>query len=163
VEKRVWRDKKRRKRVSYQTLPFAGKPDKATIAAFEHFQLRNGLVRSGGILDAVTLELLGLAPMGPEIFQPLSGPICAVDAPEVPATQRCAVVMRDRWTPFGALRRQGPGSLMSLADRVLRQGPEAPDPAPHASDASRTSHDPDCATAAPGEAMVAEGSPESSS
>lgn len=80
VRKSVWRDKKRRKHVTYKTLPFAGKADKATVAALSSFQLRNGLRKTEGVLDAVTLSMLGLPPMGPEIFRPLSGPQCPVDA-----------------------------------------------------------------------------------
>jgi hypothetical protein len=78
TKKQVWRDKKRKKHVVYKTLHFAGKVDKATIAALNTFQLRNGLRRTDGVLDAVTLELLGLPAMGPEIFLPLSGPQCAI-------------------------------------------------------------------------------------
>ena len=78
VKKSVWRDKKRKKRVSYKTLRFAGKADKATVAALNAFQLRNGLRQTDGILDAVTVEMLGLPQMGPEIFLPLSGPQCAI-------------------------------------------------------------------------------------
>ena len=78
TKKHVWRDKKRKKRVAYKTVPFAGKVDKATVAALNTFQLRNGLRRTDGVLDAVTLELLGLPAMGPEIFLPLSGPQCAI-------------------------------------------------------------------------------------
>jgi hypothetical protein len=78
TKKHVWRDKKRKKHVAYKPVPFAGKPDKATVVALNTFQLRHGLRRTDGVLDAVTLELLGLPPMGPEIFLPLSGPQCAI-------------------------------------------------------------------------------------
>jgi len=70
TKKSVWRDKKRKKHVAYKTLPFAGKADKATVAALNTFQLRNGLRKTEGVLDAVTLEMLGLPPLGPEIFLP---------------------------------------------------------------------------------------------
>ena len=156
VKKSVWRDKKRRKRVSYKTLPFAGQPDKATIAALDSFQLRSGLIRTGGVVDAVTLELLGLPAMGPEIFLPLSGPVCALDAAEVGPADLCPVATRDRWTPFGALRQQGPELLASLAAQILRQGPDGSDPAPKVSD------DPDCAEAPQGQANGSEGAPASS-
>jgi len=73
TKKSVWRDKKRNKHVQYKTLPFAGKADKATSAALDNFQLRNGLLKTKGILDAVTAEMLGLPPMGPELLRPLSG------------------------------------------------------------------------------------------
>jgi hypothetical protein len=79
TEKRVWRDKKRKKHVAYKTVPFAGKADKATVGALNTFQSRNGLRPTDGVLDAVTLDLLGLPPMGPEIFLPLSGPHCAAE------------------------------------------------------------------------------------
>ena len=77
TRKSVWRDKKRRTHVDYKTVAFAGKPDKTTVAALNSFQLRNGLRQTDGVLDAVTLNLLGLPPLGPEIFLPLSGPHCA--------------------------------------------------------------------------------------
>jgi hypothetical protein len=79
VRKSVWRDKRRRRHVSYKTLPFAGTVDKATLAALGNFQLRNGLRQTGGVLDAVTLQRLGLSPMGLEIFLPPSGPYCEID------------------------------------------------------------------------------------
>ncbi|EGV18332.1 peptidoglycan-binding protein [Thiocapsa marina] len=78
TRKSVWRDKKKKKRVSYKTMPFAGKVDTATLAALDAFQWRNGLRKTGGVLDAATLGLLGLPPMGAEIFRPLSGPMCSV-------------------------------------------------------------------------------------
>jgi hypothetical protein len=84
TKKSVWRDNKRKKHVSYKTLPFAGKADKATVAALDSFQLRNGLRQTQGVLDAVTLEILGLPPLGADIFLPLSGPQSAVE-PEVGA------------------------------------------------------------------------------
>jgi hypothetical protein len=79
TQKSVWRDKKNKKRVSYKSVPFAGKVDKATIAALDAFQWRNGLLKTGGALDAATLGLLGLPPMGAEIFRPLSGPMCSIE------------------------------------------------------------------------------------
>lgn len=78
TQKSVWRDKKKKKHVSYKTMPFAGKVDTATLAALDAFQWRNGLLKTGGALDAATLGLLGLPPMGAEIFRPLSGPMCSV-------------------------------------------------------------------------------------
>jgi hypothetical protein len=77
TQKVVRRDKKRRTHVEYKTIAFAGKADKTTITALNSFQLRNGLRKTDGVLDAVTLNLLGLPPLGPEIFLPLSGPHCA--------------------------------------------------------------------------------------
>ena len=78
TKKHVWRDKRRKKHVVYKPAPFQGKVDKATIAALDTFQLRHGLRVTEGVLDAVTLELLGLPPMGPEIFLPVSGPQCRI-------------------------------------------------------------------------------------
>ncbi len=138
IKKTVWRDKKRRKRTSYKTLPFAGKPDKATVAALDSFQLRHGLAQTGGILDAVTLELLGLPAMGQEIFLPPAGPECALKR-EAEAAPRCEIATRDRWTDLGALRRHGPQPVASLVDHILRPVPEglrvdATDEAPQVSD-----------------------------
>lgn len=64
VEKSVWRDKKGKKQVHYKTVPFAGKADKATVTALNSFQVRNGLRATQGVIDAVTLEMLGLPPTG---------------------------------------------------------------------------------------------------
>ena len=80
TKKHVWRDKRRKKHVVYKPVPFQGKVDKATIAALDTFQLRHGLRVTGGVLDAVTLELLGLPPMGPEVFLPVSGPQCRISS-----------------------------------------------------------------------------------
>ena len=79
TQKTVWRDKKRKKQESYKTVPFAGKPDKATVAALNTFQLRHGLRRTDGVADAVTLDRLGLPPMGLEVLLPPSGPRCAIE------------------------------------------------------------------------------------
>ncbi len=79
TRKSVWRDKKKKKHVTYKTIPFAGKVDTATLAALDAFQWRKGLRKTGGALDAATLGLLGLPPMGAEIFRPLSGPMCSIE------------------------------------------------------------------------------------
>ncbi len=79
TRKVVWRDKKRKKHVKYKRVPFAGTADSATVTALNTFQWRQGLRQTEGVLDAVTLNMLGLTAMGPEIFQPLSGPQCPVD------------------------------------------------------------------------------------
>jgi hypothetical protein len=84
TQKVVWRDKKRKKHAEYRPAPFPGKPDKATVAALNAWQWRNGLRRTDGVLDAVTLGLLGLPPLGPEILMPPYGPQCEVhDATDV--------------------------------------------------------------------------------
>jgi len=80
TKKSVWRDKKRKKHVDYKKVPFAGKADQTTVTALNTFQMRNGLRRTDGVLDAVTLDMLGLPPLGPDIVLPLSGPQCAVNA-----------------------------------------------------------------------------------
>ncbi len=79
TQKVVWRDKKRMKHIEYKKARFAGKPDPATISALDRFQWRHGLQQTAGVLDAVTLNLLGLPPLGPELFQPLAGPQCLID------------------------------------------------------------------------------------
>lgn len=107
TQKSVWRDKKKKKHVSYKTMPFAGKVDTATLAALDAFQWRNGLLKTGGALDAATLGLLGLPPMGAEIFRPLSGPMCSVQI----------------WAgrpPICGIRRetQGPADVLRIAGRA---------------------------------------------
>ncbi|MBP6582606.1 MAG: peptidoglycan-binding protein [Chromatiaceae bacterium] len=79
TQKVVWRDKKRKKHIEYKKTRFAGKPDQATITALDSFQWRHGLQRTAGVLDVVTLNLLGLPSLGPELFQTLSGPQCLID------------------------------------------------------------------------------------
>ncbi|WP_295447823.1 peptidoglycan-binding domain-containing protein [uncultured Thiodictyon sp.] len=76
TQKVVWRDRKRKKHVEYNPRPFPGKLDKATVVALNTFQLRNGLRKTLGIVDAVTLNMLGLPTMGPDIFLPITGPQC---------------------------------------------------------------------------------------
>jgi hypothetical protein len=77
TQKTVWRDKKKKKHVEYKTAPFTGKVDQTTVAALSTFQVRHGLRRTEGVLDAMTLKILGLPPMGQDLFSPLSGPQCA--------------------------------------------------------------------------------------
>jgi hypothetical protein len=85
-KKTVWRDNKGRKRVKYKTLPFAGEVDKKTVAAFSAFQVRSGLRETEGVLDSVSLRMLGLAPLGCEIFLPAVGPQCVIDRTTKPAS-----------------------------------------------------------------------------
>lgn len=128
TEKRVWRDKKRKKHVSYKQVPFAGKVDKATVEALNAFQRRNGLLATDGVLDAVTLEMLGLPPLGPEIFLPLSGPQCAIqDQPET--APWCATLTRDERGHVGGLP---PIRPPSASDPTLRSlvAPASPWTAP---------------------------------
>lgn len=128
TEKRVWRDKKRKKHVAYRQVPFAGKADKATVAALNTFQRRHGLLATDGLLDAVTLEMLGLPAMGLEIFRPLSGPHCPVHAETAPA---CGVPRAVRWNELGVLGPAWPRPAPSLPQII--SGPDAPGPLPCAS------------------------------
>jgi hypothetical protein len=100
TRKLVWRDKKRKKHVDYKAVPFAGKVDKATVAAIDAFQWRNGLRKTQGVLDAVTLTMLDVPPMGPEIFLPLSGPQCVIDA-SVETVPICAIPTTNERRDFG--------------------------------------------------------------
>ncbi len=115
IKKSVWRDKKRKRHVAYKAVPFAGKADKATIAALNAFQLRNGLRTTEGVMDAVTLEMLGLPPMGPEIFLPLSGPQCAI-ADRVGTAPRCEIPVKYRGSDdiAGLAHRARPPAPLSL-------------------------------------------------
>ncbi len=90
TEKVVWRDRQRKKHVTYKAVPFVGVAGKATQTAIRSFQWRHGLRDTQGVLDAVTLGMLGLTPMGPEIFRPLSGPDCAIDEASV-TTPACEI------------------------------------------------------------------------
>lgn len=119
TKKHVWRDKRRKKHVAYKPVPFQGKVDKATVAALGTFQLRHGLRVTEGVLDAVTLELLGLPPMGPEIFLPVAGPHC-----EIPGgTQAsCAIPGEGRVDALGI-----PGPAASLPGGRLLDTMSCPD------------------------------------
>lgn len=90
IQKRVWRDKKNKRRVSYKTVPFSGMVDVATIAALDRFQWRNGLLETAGRLDAETLGRLGLPALGAEIVLPLAGPHCELETARAtpPASRR---------------------------------------------------------------------------
>jgi peptidoglycan hydrolase-like protein with peptidoglycan-binding domain len=125
TQKTVWRDKKRKKHTSYKTVPFAGKPDKATVAALNTFQLRHGLRRTDGVADAVTLEALGLPPMGLEVFLPPSGPRCAIEG-DADAAPLCEVPARPSWGTLGVF---SPNRLRALP-RILdgRPGPGGGEP-----------------------------------
>ena len=103
TKKSVWRDKKRKKHVDYKTVPFSGKADKATVAALNTFQLRNGLRKTDGVMDSVTLEMLGLPPMGPEIFRPLSGPRCPIEGGGGTAPM-CEILTENRRIDLGGVR-----------------------------------------------------------
>ncbi len=109
TQKVTWRDKKRRQHVEIRPAPFSGKPDKATISALNSFQLRHGLRRTDGVLDAVTLELLGLPPLGAEVFKALAGPQCDFDG----WTER---LPRSERTPPPTLAADQPGADHHGAD-----------------------------------------------
>jgi hypothetical protein len=100
-KKTVWRDKRGRKRVKYKTLSFTGKVDKKTLSALSTFQSNKGLRNTKGALDCVSLRLLGLAPMGLEIFLPPVGPQCAKDETTTPVLM-CEIRPEHRWN-FGTL------------------------------------------------------------
>jgi hypothetical protein len=65
-----------------QPAHFDGIAGKLTLGSLDQFQLRNGLLQTHGLLDPVTVAMLGLPPMGQDIFWPPSGPQCPVE-PEV--------------------------------------------------------------------------------
>jgi hypothetical protein len=115
TQKTVWRDKKRKKHTGYKTVPFAGKPDKATVAALNTFQLRHGLRRTDGVADAVTLEALSLPPMGLEVFLPPSGPRCAIEG-DADAAALCEVPPRLSWGTLGVFSPNRPRFLPRILD-----------------------------------------------
>lgn len=67
---------------------FDGIAGKLTQAALNQFQLRNGLRPTDGLLDPVTTAMLGLPPMGLDIFLPPSGPQSPLQ-PELSSPQSC--------------------------------------------------------------------------
>ena len=126
THKRVWRDKKRKKHTRYEKVPFSGKPGKATVAALNTFQLRHGLRQTDGVADAVTLEALGLPPVGLEVFLPPSGPHCAIDG-HTDALPLCEVPARLSWGTIGVFSPNRPRAL----PWILNAGREPGDGEPH--------------------------------
>ncbi|WP_338115801.1 peptidoglycan-binding protein [Thiocystis violacea] len=120
TRKVVWRDKRRKKHVSYETIPFPGYAGKATLAAIESFQWRNGLRTTQGVADAVTLAMLGLPPMGQEIFSPMSGPYCAIDEGTDPAPA-CELPTSDSRHQIGHVIPIWSRSLVSLPPALPRR------------------------------------------
>jgi peptidoglycan hydrolase-like protein with peptidoglycan-binding domain len=127
-KKTVWRDKKGRKRVSYRTLPFAGKVGKKTVAAFSGFQVRHGLRKTEGVLDAVSLRLLGLAPMGSEIFLPPVGPQCPIRRTPKPASM-CEIPAERKGGLESEIGPIGQRSGRSVLTAIVEIGCERPPPA----------------------------------
>jgi len=68
---------------------FDGIAGKLTLGSIDRFQLRNGLLQTHGLLDPVTVAMLGLPPMGHDIFLPPSGPHCPLK-PETEMAKHCA-------------------------------------------------------------------------
>ncbi|WP_157174358.1 peptidoglycan-binding domain-containing protein [Thiocystis violascens] len=110
TRKVVWRDKKRKKHVSHQTVPFTGFPGQATEAALDAFQWRNGLRKTQGVLDGVTLAMLGLPPMGLDLFLPPAGPQCAIDV-STETAPLCERPIQKRPGEIDALRARGARAL----------------------------------------------------
>ena len=121
TKKSVWRDKKRKKHVDYKAVPFAGKADKATVAAIDAFQWRNGLRKTQGVLDAVTLTMLDVPPMGPEILLPLSGPQCAIDGSAETAPM-CEIPTTNERRDFGDFIPIRPRSVPGLRIGIVGPG-----------------------------------------
>ena len=133
TQKTAWRDKKRKKHTSYKAVPFAGKPDKATVAALNTFQLRHGLRRTDGVADAVTLEALGLPPMGLDVFLPPSGPRCAIEG-DADAAALCEVPPRLSWGTLGVFSPNRLRSLPWILDGRLGPGSGVPPAGSNGSD-----------------------------
>ena len=132
MEKVVWRDKKRRKHVTYKEVPFVGTVGKATVAALNGYQWRNGLRKTEGVVDSVTLGLLGLPPMGPEIFLPLRGPQSPYEPQSEPMTARLAASRPSPSTLGGLLiapPRPVPVAFLT-APRVVTEPDPVSDPSP---------------------------------
>lgn len=117
TKKHVWRDKRRKRHVVYKQAHFAGEVDKATVAALSTFQLRNGLGVTEGVLDAVTLELLGLPTMGREIFSPISGAQCRIPG-GAGTTFQCEVRVSDQGQDLGALSPSHPRPTPRILDVI---------------------------------------------
>jgi hypothetical protein len=78
-----------RQRKRTKPAHFDGIAGKLTLGSLDQFQLRNGLIQTHGLLDPVTVAMLGLAPMGEHIFWPPKGPQCPIE-PEGETPQHCA-------------------------------------------------------------------------
>jgi hypothetical protein len=88
-----------------KTQQFDGIAGKLTVGSMNRFQLRSGLRPTDGRLDPVTARLLGLSPLGNEIFLAPSGPYCAIseakerlaqcDGPGTPASTTLHRLVRE--------------------------------------------------------------------
>jgi hypothetical protein len=88
------------------TKRFDGIAGRLTIGSLNRFQLMKGLRQTDGHLDAITTALLGLAPLGSEIFLRPSGAFCpTLDARETLA--RCRLPAKKASTSVVELLRRG--------------------------------------------------------
>lgn len=90
-----------RQRTRTQPAQFDGIAGKLTVGSLDRFQRRSGLLQTHGLLDPVTVAMLGLPPMGQAIFFPPSGPQCLLE-PEVESVKHCetrpsAMYLVQRW------------------------------------------------------------------
>jgi hypothetical protein len=110
-----------RQRKRTEPAHFDGIAGKLTVGSLDRFQLRNGLLQTHGVLDPVTVSMLGLPPMGQDIFLPPSGPQCLVK-PEVEIAQHCATTLgpnhlAQRWGQQGQWWQSGALSGLGVAFR----------------------------------------------
>lgn len=99
---------------------FDGIAGKLTVGALDRYQQRNGLRQTHGLLDPVTVAMLGLPPMGRHIFTTPSGPQCPVDSElESEIAPSCGGLADGRPLAFYHLLPSGAGSLPDWSDRLL--------------------------------------------
>ncbi|NEV62150.1 peptidoglycan-binding domain-containing protein [Thiorhodococcus minor] len=107
-------------------LHFDGIAGKLTRGALDRFQLRSGLRQTHGLLDPVTLAMLGLPPMGRDIFLAPSGPQCLVQ-PELETAPSCETPRATGRIVFYSLIPRGEDSLPAWSDLLLAEA-EIPEP-----------------------------------
>ncbi len=110
-----------RQRKRTEPAHFDGIAGKLTLGSLDRFQLRNGLLQTHGLLDPVTVAMLGLPPMGQDIFLPPSGPQCPLK-PEVEMAQHCETTLgpnhlAQRWGQQGQWWQPGALSGLGVAFR----------------------------------------------
>ncbi len=87
------------------------------------FNPKNGLQKTEGVLDSVSLSMLGLAPMGSEIFLPIVGPQCAINQTTKPVSM-CEIPAENKRGLGSHFRPFFQDSAQSLLATIIEMGCE---------------------------------------
>ncbi|NEX20817.1 peptidoglycan-binding protein [Thiorhodococcus mannitoliphagus] len=99
---------------------FDGIAGKLTVGALDRFQLRHGLRQTHGLLDPVTVAMLGLPPMGRDIFLTPSGPQCPIQD-ETETALTCETPKASAQLVFYSLIPGGEDSLPDWPELLLAE------------------------------------------